>query len=292
MRILIIANPLVGIQADKRTFIEDITALLKKRGDEVDITYTMKPGMGSQRSSHACVEGYDAVYAAGGDGTVNDVASGLIGEQLPLGIIPLGTGNGFARGLGIPLDHEGIIATLTKNNIVPIDTGLIAGHSFLSTAGLGYDASIAHDFDARKGAKRSRLRYFLLAIKNYFFTSSEHLSLTVDGREMKRTVFALTFCNTSQYGSGAVIAPQADPQSGSLIAALIPKFPLYKAFYAIKKLFDGTVAELQEVEHFTFKSLKIKRSKPGIIHVDGETFSASTTLNVAVKPGSLNVILP
>ncbi|MFC1693161.1 diacylglycerol/lipid kinase family protein [Candidatus Latescibacterota bacterium] len=292
MRVLIIANPLVGIHKGNRRIIEDIVDQITSRRGIADITYTMHPGTGKKRASRASLEGYDAVYAAGGDGTINDVASGLVGRSVPLGIIPLGSGNGFARSLGIPLDKKGFTDVLLQNKITTIDTGKIASRIFLSTAGMGYDANIAHDFNAQKISSRTSLKYFYYAVKNYFFKRSEHLKLIIDGKEINRTVFALTICNTMQYSSGAIIAPQAKPQSGELIAVLIPKLPLYKAPLAAIKLFNGSVKDIKELEYIPFKNLTIKRRKAGLVHVDGENFRGEKTLNTSVEPSSLKIIAP
>ena len=131
MRILIIANPVVGIEKEKRAIVENIASHISGKGGSVDITYSLKPGIGGKYSSMSKFEGYDAVYAAGGDGIVNDVASGLVERDIPLGVIPLGTGNGFARGLNIPLDQESLIEVLLQNKTTKIDTGKISTRFFL-----------------------------------------------------------------------------------------------------------------------------------------------------------------
>jgi diacylglycerol kinase (ATP) len=292
MRTLIIANPLVGIDKEKRKIIEAIASHIKKKGGSSDITYILKPGLGKKHSSRAVLEGYDAVFAAGGDGTVNDVASGLIGQKVPLGIIPLGTGNGLARGLGIPFDTDSLIRIFDANKTISIDTGKIASHIFVSTAGIGFDANIAQDFNREKRAKRRVLDYFVLAVKNYFTKPAEKVILQIDGNEITRKIFALTISNTPQYGAGAVIAPQANPANGRLIAVIIPKLSIFKAPGAIKKLFDGSVRDMKELEYHEFKSLRIQREKPGIFHVDGEVFSGDSTLQVTVHPVSLKVFVP
>lgn len=292
MRILIIANPLVGIQKDKKTVIDEITSHIIRGGNTADITYIMKPGMGQMRSARASLEGYDSVYAAGGDGTMNEVATGLVGRSIPLGIIPLGTGNGFARGLGIPLDIKDIIAVLLKNKVTTIDSGKFASRFFFATAGIGFDASIAYEFSQKRKNGKNLKDYVIAAVKNYFTKKSEQITLVVDGQEITRTVFGLTVCNTPQYGGGATIAPQADPKSGKLIAALIPKLNVFKAIPAIQRLFDGTLTECKDLEYITFKTLKIMRQTAGLCHVDGETFTADSILNVSVLPSSLKVIVP
>ena len=292
MRILIIANSDVGINKEKKAVIEKISSAVKDRDGSVDITYSMKPGMGKKYSSMAAFEGYNTVFAAGGDGTVNDVASGLVGRDIPLGIIPLGTGNGFARGLNIPLDEKGYTEVLLKNKTMKIDTGKISSRYFFATCGIGYDANIAHDFNKPHKLDRMVPTYFYFALKNYILTRQENVTLIIDGKEFKRKIFGLTLANTSQYGSGAIIAPHADPASGVLIAAFFPRINIFKSIQAIIKLFNGTVNEIKELEFIEFKTLKIKREKPGLFHADGEDYKGDATLNISVLPASLNVIVP
>jgi YegS/Rv2252/BmrU family lipid kinase len=292
MRVLIIANPGVGINKEKRAVVEKIASLITGTNGSVDITYSMKPGMGRKYASMSTAEGYDAVYAAGGDGTINDVASGLVGSAIPLGIIPLGTGNGLARGFNIPLEQERFIRVLLTNKTMAIDIGKISSNYFFATAGIGYDAYIANDFNQQRLLKRSIFTYFLLGIKNYFFKRSENLTLIIDGREIRRKVFFLTIANTPQYGGGAIIAPQADPRSGKLIAVFMPKLNIFDALPALKKLFDGTVANLKQIEFFEFKTLKIKREVAGYYHADGEVHKSQLSLNVSVIPASLKIIVP
>jgi len=292
MRILIIANSGVGVNKGKRAVIEKIASAVKNRDGSVDITYSMKPGMGKKYSSMAAFEGYNAVYAAGGDGTINDVASGLIGRNIPLGIIPLGTGNGLARGLNIPLDEKGFTEVLLKNKTMKIDAGKISSRYFFATCGIGYDAHIARNFNKPHKFNRMLLAYFYFALKNYILARQENVKLIIDGKEFKRRIFGLTAANTKQFGSGAIIAPHADPASGVLIAALFPKLNIFKSIPAMIKLFNGTVNEIKELELIEFKTLKIKRKEPGLFHVDGEDYRGDATLNVSVLPTSLNVIVP
>ena len=292
MRVLIIANPIVGIDKKKKSVVENIVSLISSNGGNADVTYSFKPGLGEKYSSLSAFEGYNAVYAAGCDGTINDVASGLVGTDIPLGIIPLGTGNGFARGLNIPLDKESFTEVLLRNRIKKIDTGKISSHYFFATSGIGFDAKIAYDFNKSHKINRTLSGYFINGIKNYFFDRTENLTLIVDGKKINRKIFALTIANTSQYGGGAVIAPQANPYSGKLIAILIPKINMFKAIPAIKKLLNGSVNELSELEFIEFKSLKIKREKAGLYHVDGEAYKGTANININVIPSSLKVIVP
>ena len=290
MRILIIANPLVGIRKEKKKVLDDIVTRITDRGGSVDVAYSMKPGVGNKYASRSPLEGYDAVMAAGGDGTINDVASGLINRNIPLGIIPLGTGNGLARSLEIPCDPEVIVSSLFSHKTTTIDTGRIGPHTFLATAGIGFDAYIARDFNNNRGEGDSIAKYFMFAVKNYFMKSPERITLTIDGQKIERKIFALTFCNMSQYGGGAVIAPHADPRDGRLLAVLVPKFNPLKASIMAKKLFDGSVLDVKGIEYISFTSLKLHRENNGIVQYDGETFTGDPNLTVSVAPSSLIVV--
>jgi diacylglycerol kinase (ATP) len=292
MRILIIANPSIGINKEKRAIITRIVEIQRNNGNKVDTAYSYKSGQGRKLAAIAVAEGYDTIYAAGGDGTVNDVATGLVNTGIPLGIIPLGTGNGLARGLGIPLETEAYIDVLNKQRTIAMDSGKIGPSTFFATAGIGFDSKIAHDFNAKFKSKRSIPAYIYLGVKHYFLGRPEKLSLTIDGKEYSRKLFALTIANTSQYGGGAIIAPQANPKSGKLIAIMIPKINPFKALSAVRKLFAGTADMVKDLEFVEFLSMKIVREKPGLYHVDGETHEGTARLNVAVNPGSLTVIVP
>ena len=292
MRVLIIANPTVGINREKRAIVENIASHIRKKGGSADVAYVMKPGMGRKYSSRAALEGYDAVYAAGGDGTINDVASGLVDRKLPFGIIPLGTGNGLARGLNIPFDQENLIRMFDTNKTILIDVGKIGPHFFFSVAGIGFEVFIADEFNKQINPHRRIHTLFFLAIKNYLTRRPEKLTLTFDGVETTRKLFGLTVCNTGQYGSGAVIAPRASAVDGKLTAVLIPKLNPFTGLFAAFKLFNRTIHEVRELEYHDFKSLKIKREKPGLFEMDGETCSGGNSLNVSVMPQALRVVVP
>ena len=292
MRILIITNPVVGIRKEKRAVVERVKAHIEREGGTVDVAFMYERGVGRAYASRASLEGYDAVYAAGGDGTVNEVASGMVGRIPPLGIIPLGTGNGLARSLGLPTDPDAIIEVLSGRNTRTIDTGSINGQTFLATAGIGLDAAIAAEFNRRRVSRTSISQYIAIGVKFYFFKSSELLTIEVDGRTITRKVFGLTFSNTSQYGGGAIIAPQASPDSGNLIAVLIPKLDPFRALPAIKRLFDGTIDQTNLVKYIPFTSMTVTRPNPGPVQTDGETFDSGAIPTVKVNPASLQVYVP
>ena len=287
MRVLIIANPIAGIRKDRRAVLDAVRQQLTRKGHSCDITYSMARGRGKYLSSRAVVEGYNAVIAAGGDGTVNDVASGLVDRHVPLGILPLGTGNGLARGLNIPFDHEKTVELLEKQQVRAIDVGKIGQYHFLATGGIGFDAQIAHEFNEQQTTRRSITKYFTIGLKNYLFRGSEEVEIAVDGNKLTRNIFAMTFANTPQYGGGAIIAPTARPDSGKLVAVLIPKPNIIQGISGVIKLFKGTVDQIKILEFIEFTKMSVKRKKNDILHVDGEAYPCNPQFTVQVKPSSL-----
>lgn len=292
MRILIIAHPAAGIRPEKRRTVELAASFFAKKGGSADITYIMKPGQGMNHASRAEIEGYDAVIAAGGDGTLNDVASGLVGRGTPLGIIPLGTGNGLARALGIPFDDNGMARMFDRWTIQPIDAGKIANRFFFSVAGIGYDAFIARAFNELEFPRRTVRSLWRIAIREYLIRRSETLTLTIDGTTIIRKTFGLTLCNSGHYGAGAVISPSSEPADGKFEAVLIPRLNPVSGLFAAKKVFAGAAENIGAIERIPFASLKIERSKPGFCQADGETFPVGKTITVTVLPGALQVIVP
>lgn len=290
MRVLVIANPIAGIRKDRRAVLDAVRKQLTRRGHSCDITFSMARGRGKYLSSRAVVEGYDAVFAAGGDGTVNDVASGLVDRHVPLGVLPLGTGNGLARGLNIPFEYGKTIDLLEKEQVRAIDVGKIGQYHFLATGGIGFDAQIAHEFNLQQTTQRSMTRYFTIGLKNYLFRGSEEVEITIDGNKMTRKIFAMTFANTPQYGGGAIIAPTARPDSGKLVAVLIPKPNIIQGISGVIKLFKGTVDEIKILEYIEFTKMSVKRQKNDFLHVDGEAYNCNQQFTVQVNPSSLMII--
>ena len=163
-RILFIVNPISG-HRDKRRFGESVAGSLGDREFAYEIVFTERAGHATDLAS-AAVGKYDIVAAAGGDGTLNEVARGLLHSDTAMAIIPCGSGNGLARCLHIPLNTHKALHILTTGRIESIDTGTVNGRLFLSVAGIGLDAQTAHDF--AQDPRRGFVTYAHYATSNYF----------------------------------------------------------------------------------------------------------------------------
>ena len=229
----------------------------------------------------------DCVVAIGGDGTVNEIASGLVGTNTALGIIPAGSGNGFARNLNIPLDHRKAIMFLCTAKKIKIDSCKMNEHFFLGVAGAGFDAHISECFSKVK--TRGKLPYFKLSAIEFFKYRPSIYQIKIDNNEFSIEAFLVTVANSKEYGNGALIAPKANSEDGYLDLCIIKKFPLYYVPILIKHLFSGTIDQSRYVSYQKGTSIQINSNNDLISHVDGEPISSSEKMVISIQPKSLYV---
>ena len=165
MKYLFILNPISGIQKDPFNIIDLVNNKFKGTGHEFEFAFTTHAGDALNISKKAVKNKFDVIVGAGGDGTINEVATGLIGSDSALGIIPLGSGNGVARSYHIPLNIKESIAFLANPKIVKVDVGKVNNHFFLGVCGMGYDAMIGKKF--QEFGTRGPVPYFLIGVREF-----------------------------------------------------------------------------------------------------------------------------
>ncbi len=235
------------------------------------------------------VNKFDLVVAVGGDGTVNEVASAIVGSDTILGIIPYGSGNGLSRFLGISMEAEKAIQNLGSGRIEVIDSGKLNGQPFFNMAGMGFDAHIAEVFS--HGKKRGFLTYIKSSFEEIYKYKPQLYKLDIDGKLYEREAFMLSFANSSQYGNNAHISPHASVQDGLLDVCVIKQFPLWRFVEMGIRMVTKTTDKTKYVEIIRGKVIKITRDCPGPVHLDGEPHVAGTDNIVEVVPDSLKVIV-
>lgn len=279
-----IINPNSGIKS-KLSLIDLIEAEMED-AYKVRTTLTMRPEHATEIAREAIEDGADAVVAVGGDGSVNEVGKALIGTDVALGVIPIGSGNGFARHLKIPLHEKEALRTINAFRTRQIDTATINGEPFLATAGLGFDARVGWNF-ANHG-NRGFLSYIQVTTNAFFKFKPETYHLIIDGEEIETKAFLINFANAGQYGNNAWIAPSASISDGMLNVCILDSFPPQFAPEILFKLFNKTI-ENSKYYHF-IKGKEIRVQKPEIYHMDGEPRTAGEDLLIKVAPKSLKVI--
>lgn len=279
-----IINPISGIRK-KVSIVEELKKYLN---EEINYgtSFTERADHATEIALEAVKRKVDAVIAVGGDGSVNEVGKALINTNVALGIIPCGSGNGFARHLKIPLQSKKAIQTINRFKIRTIDTGLVNNSPFLATAGLGFDAHIGQKFAAF--GKRGFLSYLQVTANEFLNFKSKEYQLEIDGKKLTVNAFLINFANAGQYGNNAWIAPTASVSDGKLEVCILEKFPPYNAPEIIFKLFSKQI--LNSSYYTVIQANEIKVLNAENFHLDGEPRKNKGSLLIQVVPNSLKVI--
>lgn len=286
-----ILNPRSG-RRGHHGLASELRAFISARSLRADLAVTEGPGHATLLAREAVQRGRERVVAVGGDGTVNEVAQALRHTPAALSIVPLGSGNGLARHLGLPLAQSAALelAAGSGGRVCAIDTGTVNDRAFFSSMGLGLDAEVSRRFNLL--TRRGLPAYVKTALAAFLQCRRERCRVTCAGRTEEFEVYILAVANSEQYGNGARLAPGARIDDGQLdLVAIAPVGPL-GALLLAARLFGGTLDRSPRVRRWLGARFQIERSAPGPIHTDGEVHFAPASLDVAVHPRSLRVLLP
>ncbi len=287
--ILFIVNPFSG-RGIPKNLSDRITRSFQNSRFVPVLALTEKPGEATEVAHTYLKKGVNKIFAVGGDGTVNEVAKALVNSDVTMGIIPIGSGNGLARHLRIPLDVTKAARTMYRQKIALIDYGLANEHPFFCTAGLGFDAQVG----ARYGnlTKRGFRNYVKATVSEYLNYQPGFYKLRDNGYSMEKEAFLITIANASQFGNNAYIAPEADITDGLLDVTIISPFPRFMAPSIGIKLFTKKLGKSKYVEMFRVRSLEIQQQEPKYIHLDGEPQWVKEPIKFSIKPLGLKVYVP
>jgi YegS/Rv2252/BmrU family lipid kinase len=235
-------------------------------------------------------EEFDVVFAVGGDGTVHETAKRLIGRKPALGILPIGSGNGFARHVGLPVDPALALASVRGGRIVTIDTAEVNGHPFLGVMGIGFDAVVADRFASSH--VRGLQTYVKEGLRAFAQFHAEEYEITCAGETKREKAFVIAIANASQYGNNARIAPLASLQDGLLDVVIVHDLELLTAPVLLARLFQGTLHRANAVSMTQCTDVHIRRPAAGPAHLDGEPFALPAEITVRVVPESLRLLVP
>lgn len=286
-KILFVINPISGGKK-KTAFNKQVLETLNLELFNPTFKQTTGPNHAYELGKMAIEEGYDAVVAVGGDGTINELGSALVDSNVPLGIVPEGSGNGLALYLGIPMNETAAIRRLNRFESVEVDSGVINGRPFFNIAGTGFDATVSDRFaNASVRGPIGYLRSIVNVLSNY---KPCKYTLDIDGQRYEREAFMISVANSPQYGNNAYIAPNASVNDGWLDVCIVHKFPLYTLPMMVFHLFNKSAHQSEYVEIIRGQNIVIQREDNGPVHVDGEPFNLEGDLAIAIKPNSLKII--
>lgn len=294
-KILFIVNPISGTSS--KTFVVKLVEdYLDKTLYEYAVAKTEHVGHATELAQEAAKGGADVVCAIGGDGTVNEVASGLVHTQTALAIVPSGSGNGLARHLRIPTDPLSAIKIINRGRTQCMDYGIVNSRPFFCTCGVGFDAFISQRF-AQSG-RRGPVSYLENVLNSSLNYHPETYDIDIindkEGQEVHEVhkAFLISCANASQYGNNAYIAPSASVRDGIMDVTLIEPFTAIEAPQIAIQLFNGTIDQNSRIKTFQCKRAIIRRSKPGVVHFDGDPMQTSEIVNVEIVHNGLLCVSP
>ncbi|MEZ4827173.1 MAG: YegS/Rv2252/BmrU family lipid kinase [Bacteroidia bacterium] len=240
---------------------------------------------------NAIREGVKNIFAVGGDGTVNAIGTRLIHREVNFGVIPKGSGNGYARNLGFSTHTRLAIGQSLDAFSIKVDTGRFNDRPFLNVAGVGLDAEVAWHFSM--GKSRGFVPYAKSSADRLLAYQPEDYSVTIDGNpHVFHNIMGIAIANGTQWGYDAKISPEAKITDGMLDIIVVHKFPLLKAGLIVGKLFSGQLRDSRYVEVFKGRHIFISRAHAGPAQIDGEPIDAAAEIEVQIVDKSLNVLLP
>lgn len=286
--IAFIVNPIAGTKTKSRV-TKLIKDLLDKDQFSPIVVATEYAGHATQLAQQFALEGYYAVIAVGGDGTVNEVASGICGTSTALGIIPNGSGNGFARHLEISTRMNRAIEMLNTSEVISVDYCTVNNQPFFSTFGVGFDALVAQDFS---NTSRGLKGYIESILKDIFQYKPEQYHLRGEGIDLQTNAFLINFANASQWGYDACIAPKASIQDGWIDIAIVNEFPLIKAPELAWQLFSKNIDENHYMHTIRTKEVWLTReNNDSPVHIDGSPTKMEKELHIKIIEEGLRVLV-
>ena len=276
---LFIINPISG-KGKKKRLAEKLLAKGYK------VVFTEYAGHAEVLAREATDE---VVVAVGGDGTVNEVARGLVGSEKHLGIIPCGSGDGLARHLGLSHNIEKALKTIENGERKSMDAAEVNGRLFFSVCGVGFDAVVSERF--AKCGKRGLANYIKQGLKTWTDYKPEKYVVEIDGETLQTEAFFITIGNSDQWGNGAKITPLADCCDGILDITIVDKFGALEIPWLACLLMTGSVDKSRRVHCYKGKNIKISRDAEGPAHADGDWFDAPKTLEINILPSALKIIV-
>ena len=284
--ILFIVNPKSGPGVDA-----DLLLQIKKQFPKAEVVFTQRAGHAEELARDAARKKYESVIICGGDGTINEAARGLIGTSAALGVVPRGSGNGFARELGMALNSGGALKQLKTARPAKCDAGQINGELFINMAGMGIEADIAHAFASH--GRRGWLPYFWLGLKIILTYKPRRIKIITGEVETETAPLTLVFANGRQYGNNFKIAPKASLTDGVLDMVQVLGRHWLRLIIGLPSFFHSDFRPFNPTIVAKIKEARVITNGPVFYHIDGEPKETKgEDLEIKILPAALKVLMP
>lgn len=289
-RVAVVLNPMAGRGRGRRS-AQRIKDLLSARRLDYTLWTAQRAGEAGALARQAVDQGAAVVVAAGGDGTLNEALNGIFGSPASLGILPLGTGNDFARHVGIPADLDQAVEVLTSGTHRRVDVGECNGRYFLNIAGCGFDAVVAERVNAGYRMLHGTPAYLAAVAQSLASYRPAHMVIQADQERLESDVMLCSIANTQSYGGGMRIAPGASIEDGLLDVCVVRQVGRLEFLRAFPRVFRGTHVGHPKFAHFTAHSVTIQSDVPLPVLIDGEVVG-TTPVVARIHPAAIEMILP
>ena len=301
MRGQLIYNPMAG-KFPSGPLVARAGKILSSNGWDVDIIQTKGGSHITRLAKRAAVMDMDAVFIAGGDGSLHKAAEGLLGSQTALSVLPSGTANVWAQELGLPslswtnlTALETSVKKLLDGRIRTMDVGICQGIPFLMWSGAGFDAFVVHHLEPRSRWQKQFPAAQYAATAAWFARSwsGMNLKIWVDGERIDGTYIVVLVTNIHLYAGGiAEVSPKAVVDDGKMDLWLFSGDTMQETLQHIFDLASGKHVDSKKTNHFSCQEIKIKSKTDLFLQLDGEPISPSKSVNISIKPQSLRVLVP
>jgi YegS/Rv2252/BmrU family lipid kinase len=295
VKAIVIVNPLSGRGRHEPEILAHAAlaqTILRTYDIDATVRPTTAPGDAHRFARDAVEAGFDLAIAWGGDGTVNETAGALVHTNVPLAIVPAGSGNGLACDLGLPFDAAAALTIAATAPTLRIDAGRVQGSMFFNIAGIGVDAVIAARFAERGLRRRGPLGYLQLGVAELLRYRAQVYSFSIDNERSEHRAMLIAIANGRQYGNRVQIAPGARLDDGLLELVIVEQLSTLAIALRLPSLFRGTLRPGRGVTMRAVRELTVRADAPIPFHVDGEPRLSEAELNVSVLPGALLVRAP
>lgn len=288
-RTLLIWNPSAGGGSKKDMAVrrKTLEKVLADHGVDAELFESDSEASTERRVDEAIDEGYGTIVAAGGDGTVRSVAFKLLGSEVALGILPLGTAMNVARSLGIPLELEAAAAVLATGSVKPIDVGEVRGRPFLEIASIGLGAEV---LAVATEVSEGRLSVAFDLLRHAWRYPRTSIRLQLDGREVRGHAPSLAVANGQYTGRGIHLAPAARPDDGRFDVLVFEGFGgLELATHLVRALLGRSWDP--RIRHYRAAKVRVSTRRPLPVRLDSQDLG-STPVELVTRQGALRVIAP
>jgi len=286
-RILVVFNPAAG--GARRARFGRVVKSLLKHGCNITVMETAAVGHAETIARDISVADFDVIAAAGGDGTINEIVNGLIGKDIALGLIPLGTANVLADEIGLGRGADQIARTLASGPIKAIRVGRANGRRFTMMAGVGFDANVVHGVSLPLKKKVGALAYVWQALKQATFGRFDACDVTIDGAAHHPT--SVVICNGRRYGGPFIAAPDASVNDDRFYVILMNGRGWFSVLRYGIGLMLGRLGHLHDVLLVPGREIVVKGVDQQPVQADGDIIT-TLPLTVTVDTAPLRVVYP